>query len=655
MPFVVSRGSLRALDPGGWQQSVWPAYTATLSRDLTLTYAAIYRSQPAVRTVVGFLARNIAQLGLHAYRRLSDTDRERLTDHPVARLLARPNPSTTTYRLIRALVSDIAIYDNAYWVKLRAEDGQPVGVRRIQPWRVEPLGPESTDPEGYRIHGSRGYLDLPADQVVHFRGYSPDDERVGVSPIESLRQVLAEEYAATSWREQMWRNGARVSGYIKRPVDAPEWGERARERFRAEWQAQYAGDGPAAGGTPILEDGMEFVPAAINPREAQYIESRKLTREEVAAAYHIAPPLVGILDHATFSNLREQHKALYQDTLGPWCAEIEQEIGLQLIPDLPDSDRVYVEFNIAEKLQGSFEEQAALLQTAVGAPYMTRNEARGILNLPRIEGGDELIVPLNVLEGGLASPRDTAPKTRGRGRGSKGRVARAKGRAPAEYDDEATAMLRAFFARQGAVVRSRLGAAKARGVKASIADIFDVDRWDRELAEDLLQMALRVARAVARDVLSALGLDPQRYDEPRTLAFQRAVAQRVAHSVNLVTRSQIEAALDDDDPDAAVAHVFEVAESQRAQEIATTHVTATSGFASQEAVKQTGRKATKTWLVTSNNPRPTHLVMHGQTVDLEARFSNGAEWPADAALPVDEVAGCRCELEITVEDDDDED
>jgi uncharacterized protein (DUF885 family) len=58
----------------------------------------------------------------------------------------------------------------------------------------------------------------------------------------------------------------------------------------------------------------------------QYIESRKLSREEAASAYFIPPPMVGILDHATFGNIEEQHKMLYQDTLGPHLQEIQQEM-----------------------------------------------------------------------------------------------------------------------------------------------------------------------------------------------------------------------------------------------------------------------------------------------------------------------------------------
>jgi hypothetical protein len=155
---------------------------------------------------------------------------------------------------------------------------------------------------------------------------------------------------------------------------------------------------------------MEFIGGGITPVQAQYLETRKLTREEVAAAFHIPLPMVGILDHATFSNIEEQHKNLYQDTLGPWLEMIQQEIGLQLVPDLDDTGKVYVEFNLADKMKGSFEEQASSLQTSVGAPWLTRNEARARMNLPQIDGGDDLVTPLNVLIGGQASPTDSAPK-----------------------------------------------------------------------------------------------------------------------------------------------------------------------------------------------------------------------------------------------------
>jgi HK97 family phage portal protein len=118
------------------------------------------------------------------------------------------------------------------------------------------------------------------------------------------------------------------------------------------------------------------------------------------------PPMVGILDHATFSNITEQHKMLYQDTLGPWLSMIQDEIALQLIPDFEPvrPGRFYVEFNLREKLTGSFEERSGSIQKGVGAPWMTVNEARAMENRPPIEGGDELVRPLNVTQNGDQDP-----------------------------------------------------------------------------------------------------------------------------------------------------------------------------------------------------------------------------------------------------------
>lgn len=408
MAFVVSEGQVAPVQPvpAGRPSSV------RLLENLTMEYGAIWRTQPHVRTVVSFLARNIAQIGLHTYRRKSDIDRERLTAHPLARVLGRPSARTGRYKQIDALVHDLGIYDEAFWLKLRGgrADGEPHGVLRIPPSMVTPVGGSWLQPEAYRLAGTRGWRDFPPEQVVHFHGYRPDSLTGGTSPIEAIRQLLSEEYAAEQYREQLWRNGARMSGYLKRPQNAPKWSQDAKDRFKAGWQQQYASDGVQAGGTPVLEDGMEFVNAAFSPEQAQYVQTRKLTREEVAAIYQIPPPMVGILEHATFSNITEQHKNLYQDTLGPWLALIAEVIEVQLLEDFDDTAGVYVEFNLAEKMRGSFEEQAKSLQTAVGGPWLTRNEARARQNLPQLDGGDELIVPLNVTQGGQASPTDSAPE-----------------------------------------------------------------------------------------------------------------------------------------------------------------------------------------------------------------------------------------------------
>lgn len=635
---MVSDGALTSV-----HKTVPPAipFGVRLADDYFADYAAIWKTQPAVRTVVSFLARNIASLGLHAFRRVSDTDRERLIDHPLADLLGRPNPYTTRFRLMRSTVHDVGIYDCGYWLKVNVDDAR--GLVRVPPARIRPLGDSWVSPEAFEIRGNRGKREVGRDQVVYFHGYRPEDDVSGCSPIEALRRILAEDFEAGRYREQTLRNGARMSGYITRPANT-QWKDGAKERFRTQWQAQYTGNGPGAGGTPILEDGMEFHPAAQTAEQLQYVETRILTREEVATAYFIPPPMVGLLEHASFSNIETQHRMLYQDTLGPWLTEFEQEIDLQLVPDLPDTDRVYVEFNMAEKLKGSFEEQAKSLQTAVGGPWLTRNEARARQNLPSIEGGDELIVPLNVIEGGLASPTDTAPdeasppKAVGPARKAS-TFWLAKARADS-HEQPLTELLQAFFVRQERNVKRR----KSKSPWGKAIEAWDQDRWDRELSADLNTAAGPIVEDAAQSTLAQIDEDPDVYEPAYTVNYLESLTAGVAHGINTTTAAQLESAGSDDD---AIAKVFELAVQVRAAQIAMSLITNLSGFGTVEAVKVARVDATKTWN-TGPNPRPEHAAMSGETVPYGDKFSSGQRWPGDRTSDADDTAGCNCSLSISV-------
>ena len=600
------------------------------------TVAQLWATQPHLRTVVTFRARNVAQLGMHVFERVSETDRRRDRSSPLAMALQRPDDSMTSYDLIFALVGDLDLYDRAYWLLVDDEFGRP-RLRRIPPAWVTPVFADLYTVKKYRItRGDSGQsVEVPADQVLPFTGYAPAST-IGASPtIEALKDTLREQVEAASYRAQVWKRGGRVSAVIQRPKDAPQWSDTARESFREDWYAKFTGRGPRAGGTPILEDGMTLQRVDFTAQEQQFVDVAKLALATVASAYHVNPTMIGLLDNANYSNVREFRRMLYGDTLGPLLAQIEARVNTFLLPMLGMDPAVhYVEFNLAEKLQGSFEEQAAVMSTMVGRPIMTADEARSRFNLPAMGGdAEQLVTPLNVLVGGQVSPRDTGSQNVTTGdRIDEPKMRAVKARAPRTHEERYTDLLADFFARQSRIVQSRIGAGR---------EWWDADRWDGELKADLLRMYVNSSEDAAHAALATAGLD--RYDVDRTLRFLAEAARRSAEGINETTRTQVAAALDDDA--SGVGRVFETAQSQRAPEIAATVVTFASGFGAHEAARQNSATATKTWRTTSSNPRSSHAAMDGETVGVDEAFSNGLMWPGGVGDP-DEVAGCRCELDI---------
>ena len=369
------------------------------------SYATMYRTQPNVRTVVDFLARNVAQLGLHAFRRHSDTDRERLVAFPAIQWLTNPNPGTTRYRLFEALMQDMGIYFNAFWLKVRTDER--IGLVRLPPEQVEVEG--GSFPSLYRwIPAGSDIREFAPSEIVHFGGYDPCNPLLGLSPLETLRRILLEEIAAQDYRAFYWRNHARMDGVIERDKDQKPWNPDQYKAWREQWTSSYTGR-ENTGKSAVLMPGMKWVERSFSAKESELNNARKLTREEVTREYHVPLPMVGILDHATFSNIKEQHKNLYQDALGPWLVNIEEELERQLLPEVDDPEDVYFEFNIAEKLKGSFEEQADSILKLVGRPIMTANEGRARLNFSAIDDptADELAQPLNTTTPSTASASET--------------------------------------------------------------------------------------------------------------------------------------------------------------------------------------------------------------------------------------------------------
>ena len=619
-----------------------------------LTARQLYATQANLHAVVSFLADSVAQLPLKVYIRDDENSRRRDRDSVAAKLLWRPNADQTAYEFVNALSVELLLMGCAVMWLLPDPDSESGYQLRIVPreWIVNTERATNYAPDVLKVHTGAGqFIDIPRTEFVQFRMYSPGNPGGYQSPIAALRQTLNEQIEADRFRTQIYKSSGRFNAYITRPKDVQPWDDETKRKWLTAFREGWAQDGSNSGKMPLLEDGMEIKPYQFNAKEAQYAETKQLSREDVAAAFHVNPSLIWHTSTQTYASAKDNARALYADCLGPTLQMLQQRINSFLLPMIGADPRTYVEFDLTEKLKGSFEERASILQASVGGPWLTRNEARADNNLPPIEGGDDLIVPLNVLTGGQASPQDThmdeqEPMTTEPAKmwkKSEAEKVRVKARSTKEEDERVAETLRKFWKRQANSVLPKLG--------AKSASWWDEDRWNDELAEDIEPLINGIADAHGKEVADSLGFD---YDGSRTRKYLEALAKARAQAINAATYKKLQEALEDaEDEENTPSHVFDVRQSKDSLTFGRSLALTAAGWAATHEAPQQAeshgihRTVEKMW-VTGDNPRPEHALMNGETVPIDQAFSNGCEWPGDEGGDPDTTCGCNCSTEVII-------
>lgn len=660
-------------------------------------YARIYERQMWVYVVVNKLAAGTARLPLPVYTR-DDLNRPRNDDHPLAKLLHQPNPGLSAFDFWFWVSATRDVFGEAPVYK-RRQGGTVIGLYPLHPTGLH----ENQDGTWRFDNGALVLESIEPNDLMMFKHFHPTSMTRGLSPLEPLRDTMENEWHARTAMSSFWQRGARPGMALQHPG---QLSEPAAERLRQQFDDVAAGSGNT-GRTVVLEEGMVPVPLMITAEDAQYVETRKLNREEACAVYDVPPPAVHILDHATFSNITEQMRSVYRDTQAPRLKYFESVVEQELRAIEWPNDAVYAEFLMDEVLRGDFETRQEALSKS---DYMTLAEKRKIENLPFIEGTDRIFLntatlPLDAIDAQAAAltartqappALPTAPTTEegeealptAAARSVMGRLSWQRSLAQVDTGAlveglepwDASAVMGAWAAEEsaGGTVKglrerirglvakpareARRKAApdtedQAKAVAATLEAFFtrqgeavgdsttlDTEQWDAELADDLHAVAVAVSSKIGKAAVRTLGFDTSVYDVDRTVDFLRAVAERYASNINATTAGML--AVDG----AVPAQVFE-ARTNQAPSVATAVTANVAGFAVVEAGRRVaesdGGTPTKTW-ITGDNPRSSHAAMNGETVGIDEEFSNGMEWPG-AGGDVDEVAGCNCAVDISYE------
>lgn len=609
--------------------------SATAGSVAGMSIRGVWESQPSVRKVVSFMASTVAALPWRVYR-AEDGGRERLHDSPAETLVRRPTRFTSSADLVTGLALDWLLYGSACAVLVDEE------IVRVP----APLLMLSTDVFGRvndvaTVAGGEtvSLSDLP---VALMHGWDPDGSGA-VAPVRTLRALLAELSEAEGWRRRMWTDVPRVSAQVTRPKDAPRWSDEKRERFlqaMADFKSSTSG-----GSIPVMEDGMKLESAPqVQPDLSSASSVRTLTDIEVAGYFGVPPELLGMRE-ANYGGYAALRRDLYTRVLGPLIGRIEDALNAEIVPALAGGDTaVYGMLDRTEAQDGTLLERVQALQSATGGPVMTRAEARERLDLPYLEGTEELIVPLNVIQGGQASPTDSGSQNLNGSdtnqldhRQQDGAAEEGKSLAP-----KARMVLKAVTSRPSPSILEQMRRAyvdelQREGLSEATVEAL-ADRIEPFLAEQAIE--------AANGVILRSGTGTETIGRGAIRNYIRQMAEGKADAaVEAAMRLLGAVSGDDAAQDTARETIEDILSEDRLGLWADASTKDATGFGSQEGARRSGA-VKKMWVHNgSSHPRADHAAMNGETVDMDDTFSNGMRWPHDwGGGDADDIVGCNCDI-----------
>ncbi|HEJ8096730.1 TPA: phage portal protein [Serratia marcescens] len=344
----------------------------------------------AVWACVRLLSESISTLPLKIYVRQSDGSRKAATDHPAYSILCRrPNSEMTPSRFMLMVVASICLRGNAFIEK------KFIANRLVS---LVPLLPQNmvvkrltTGALEYKYTENGNERVIPVKNIMHIRGFGLDGV-CGMMPMKTGRDVIGSAMAVEESAAKIFEQGLQSSGFLSADNAL---NDEQRERLRS-YMAAFTGS-KNAGKIMVLEGGLKYQGVTMNPEDAQMLESRSFSIEEICRWFRVPPFMVG---HTTkqsswASSLEGMNLQFLTHTLRPLLVNIEQEIGRCL---LDSDDEVFAEFSVEGLLRADSAGRAAYYTSALQNGWMSRNDVRRLENMPPIEGGDIYTVQLNLTQ-----------------------------------------------------------------------------------------------------------------------------------------------------------------------------------------------------------------------------------------------------------------
>lgn len=362
---------------------------ASVNDDTVLTLSAAFACMRVI-------AEDVATTPLVMYQRTPDgRGRKRATDRSLYyRLRDTPNPEMTAFTFKEMMCYQMLLPSGgAAFAEIERSqyDGSVKALWPLLAKDVEIRRDPDTSEIFYRVSvpKSGGFVDLPNYNVLWIPGMATEAYN-GRSPAKVAANVIGLSLAIEKFAGLHFANGGFVKDYLRHPSSL---GEKAAKSLRETWISGH-GSLNMAQRTAILEEGMEYVAVMQELGKILPAEVRAQQVVEVCRLFRMQPNKVQEYGRATWSNSEQMNTAHYTDCLLPWFTRWEQACNWKLTTS--GERDIFFEFLADNFLRGDYETRTKGYATLVQNGLATRNEIRAMENLPPIDGGDEVFVPLNM-------------------------------------------------------------------------------------------------------------------------------------------------------------------------------------------------------------------------------------------------------------------
>lgn len=344
----------------------------------------------AVWACINLISQTVATLPFRHYLKTKDDNRIRLDSKLDFILNNEPTQDYSGFTFKEIMTAAAVLHGNAYAEISRDSNGECNGLWYIPTQNVQPYFDTNTESVWYAIYsgdyrGGAPYMGIPAKNMLHLLGLSYDG-LAGYSPLYLQRETFALHLASQRYGASFFKNGARPAGIIKFPNKlSPE----AKDGLRRSWDSFHSGAGNT-GRVAILEGGLDFQKLQLDPEEAQFLQTQRYSREEIASIFRVPPSLIGAADA---SDNIEAVSLQFLRSLQPWLCRWEQEISRKLIYNMAEYVEVDTKTILRTDIKTRYESMAIGRQWG----WLSAGDCRKLENLNAdVPGMEDYLKPMNM-------------------------------------------------------------------------------------------------------------------------------------------------------------------------------------------------------------------------------------------------------------------